>query len=123
MPGALLLQVPPVTASVRIVVEAWHTVKLPVIAAGNGFTVKIAVVVQPVGKVYVILVVPASIPDTTPPASIVATVVILLAHVPPAVASVSVVVRPWQTLSVPVMIEGSEFTVTIAVEMQPVPSV
>jgi len=37
----LLLHVPPVLASLSVVVEATHTFVLPVIATGNGLTVSI----------------------------------------------------------------------------------
>ena len=39
--GDALLQVPPAVASARVVVKPAHTVNVPVIAAGNGFTVTI----------------------------------------------------------------------------------
>ena len=47
MPGAVLLQIPPVTALLKEVVESTHTVGVPVIdpgIVGNGFTVTIFVV-------------------------------------------------------------------------------
>lgn len=47
----LLLHVPPVEALNRAVVNPVHTFVIPVIAAGNGFTVSIAVAMQPVGSV------------------------------------------------------------------------
>ena len=49
--GVALLHVPPAVASARVVVEAWHTVVVPVITAGNGLTVTVVVTKQPVGKV------------------------------------------------------------------------
>ena len=67
--------------------------------------------------------VPAAIPVTTPVPLIVAVPGALLAHVPPAEASVNDVVRPTHTVSVPVMDAGSGFTVTIPVVIQPVGSV
>jgi hypothetical protein len=45
-----LLQVPPVV-SVNKVVDPWHTLKVPVIAAGNALTVTTFVLVQPPGSV------------------------------------------------------------------------
>ena len=51
IPVALLLHVPPVVASVKAVVSPEHTFIVPVIDAGNGFMVTIAVVIQLVGKV------------------------------------------------------------------------
>lgn len=43
----------------------------------------------------------------------------LLAHVPPAVASDKVVVKPSHTLRVPVIGAGIGYTVTVAVAKQP----
>ena len=51
--------------------------------------------------------------------SIVAMPVLLLSHVPPAEASVSVVVRPVHTCIVPPIEAGNGFTVTVVVVMQP----
>ena len=47
----LLLQVPPDAASVKCVVNPRQTPRTPLIAPGNGFTVTIAIVIQPVGIV------------------------------------------------------------------------
>ena len=44
----LLLQVPPVEASVKAVVKPTHTLAVPVIAAGKGLTVTGVVIIQPV---------------------------------------------------------------------------
>src|SRR5437763_776971 len=97
----LLIHVPPAIASVKLVVDPVQTSSEPAIAAGNGFTVKTAVALQPVESVYAIVDVPASKPVATPlDDPIVATVVVPLVHVPPAVASVKLVVNPAQTLSV-----------------------
>ena len=41
--GALLLQVPPVVASVSVVVKPAHTVKVPAMATGGALTVTVAV--------------------------------------------------------------------------------
>ena len=66
--------------------------------------------------------VPAETPVTTPPALIVATPMDVLLHVPNAVASASVVVKPAHTVNVPVIAAGNGFTVTITllVFVQPV---
>lgn len=56
--------------------------------------------------------VPVTMPDVTPT---VATAVLLLAHVPPVTASLSVVVVPWQRLPAPAMAVGVRFTVIVAV--------
>ena len=51
IPDALLLHVPPLVASLKPVVNPWHTVKVPRIGVGKAFTVTTAVMMQPVGKV------------------------------------------------------------------------
>lgn len=47
----LLLHAPPLVVFVSAVVRPEHTVRVPVIAAGNGFTVNVVTALQPVGKV------------------------------------------------------------------------
>lgn len=46
VPGLLLLQVPPVVASLNVVELPTHTEVIPVIEAGNGFTVIVVVTEQ-----------------------------------------------------------------------------
>jgi hypothetical protein len=58
---------------------------------------------------------PVAIPDDDP---IVATVVLLLDHVPPALL-LTVVVSPAHTEAVPLMAAGIAFTVTVLVAKQP----
>jgi len=65
------------------------------------------------------LAVPAAMPVTMPAASMVAIAVLLLLHAPLVLVVLNVVVVPTQALSVPVMAEGSGFTVTILVSWQP----
>lgn len=67
--------------------------------------------------------VPAVRPLTTPAASMLATVVLLLFHVPSVVVLLSAVVLPAQTEVVPVIDAGNGSTVMLAVALQPVPSV
>ena len=127
IPVALLLQVPPPAASVKVVVNPEQTASVPSIAVGNGFTVATAVMMQSVGNVYVIVAVLVVI--TTPPVTrpvaepILAIPEALLLHVPPVVASLNVVVSPEQTLRVPSIAVGDGFTVTTAVTIQLVPIV
>lgn len=65
--------------------------------------------------------VPAVTPVIAPvAASAVATEGVLLPHVPPGVASVSVTVEPGHTCKLPPIADGSGSTVRIAVLMQPV---
>lgn len=64
---------------------------------------------------------PPAIPVTIPVLPTVAMPVLLLLHVPPTVASLSVVVDPAQTLNVPVIDATAVFTVIIFVAVpQPV---
>ena len=117
--AVLLLVHEPPPASVSAVVNPGHTFVVPVIDDGNGLTVTVVFVVQPVGKVYTMVDVPASpavtIPELVP---IVATDVLLLVQVPPP-AAVSAVVMPAQTVAVPVMADGKGFMVTVDVVLQP----
>ncbi len=65
--------------------------------------------------------VPAATPLATPVLEpIVATDVLLLAHVPPDELLFKVVVAPAQTFVVPVMLAGAGFTVNMALVEQPV---
>ena len=71
--------------------------------------------------------VPAETPVTTPVATpTVAKAGVALLQLPPAVASLSVVVEPMQTLVVPVIAAGNGLTTTVVVAatlIQPFPSV
>jgi hypothetical protein len=108
----LLVHVPGLDASVSVEVRPTHTFVVPPIAAGNAFTVIGVVTEQPVGIVYIILGVPADTPVTMPDeAPAVACPGLLLVHVPPTVASLSVVVWPTQTTGVPVVATGVWLTV------------
>ena len=118
----LAVQVPP-PASVNAVVKPTHTVRVPVMDAGSGFTVTTAVIIQPVAvNVYVIVAVPdAPVPVTRPvDEPTLAVPGALLLHTPPGVASLNEVVKPEQTASVPRIADGNGFTVTSAVIIQPV---
>ena len=64
---------------------------------------------------------PVSTPDGG--VSKAATKGLLILHAPPAVASVSVVVNPLQTVGVPRIEVGNELMVNTAVVIQPVPKV
>jgi len=109
------LHVPPGEASVSAVVPPEHITNVPLIAAGAGFTVTTAEAVQlPAVVVNVMSAVPAETPVTTPvPETTVATPVAPLLQVP-AMALVSVVVAPTQTVRVPLIVPGNGFTVTTA---------
>ena len=69
------------------------------------------------------VVVPALTPVTTPApdGAIVATAVLLLVQPPPPLPSIKVVVDPWHTKVVPVMVAGIAFTRTEMIFKHPVP--
>ena len=123
--GSLLAHVPPVTKSLNIVVEPSHTFGLPVIAAGNGFTLTTIVAAQPVVPVmvYEIVVVPTAMPVTRPAGLTLAVAGAVLLHVPPALASLSSVDNPTHTMGVPVIAAGAAYTFINAVTLQPLASV
>jgi hypothetical protein len=117
--GAAEVHVPPVVASDKFVKLPAHKLAVPVIASGTGFTVTCWVTKQPVPKVYVIVGVPAATPVTIPPATV-ASPGLLLVHVPPPGAELSVVFAPTHILAVPVITPGRPLTVTVVVTVQPV---
>jgi hypothetical protein len=79
-------------------------------------TVRTAVLIQPPGNVYVIVVLPTATPVATPVfRPMVAIAVLLLLHVPPASASDNEVVVPTQVFSVPLIAAGNGLMVTTAV--------
>jgi hypothetical protein len=119
-----LLHEPPVVALDRLVVPPIHTLAVPVIAAGAVLTVTSAEALQPVPAVVNdIIVVPLATPFTMPLVRpTVATLVLLLLHVPEAVL-VKVTEEPRHTLSEPMIPDGSALTVTIVDLEQPVASV
>jgi hypothetical protein len=108
----LLLHEPPLTASVRVIVDPGHTVAGPLMVPAEAPEVTVTVVVTaPHDSMYVIIVVPEVIPDTTPlPEPMVATEVLLLLQVPPDTLLLSVLVVPVHTVVVPV-IGDAVFTV------------
>ena len=118
---SLLLHAPPVTASLKVIVEDSHTVVVPVIepAFGNGLTVT-AVVATAVPQLlvteYDTFTLPAATPVTIPAELTVAIELLLLLHTPPVVASFNVVVADGQTVVVPVIVPapGNGLTVTAA---------
>jgi hypothetical protein len=102
MPGAELLHEPPDVPSESEVVPPTHMAEETLlIAAGNAFTVNDVVTVAP--AVYEMVTTPGLTPTTEPSVPIVATEVLLLVHVPPAVVSPNVVDVPTQAVIMPVM--------------------
>src|SRR5947208_3202258 len=111
IPAGLMLQVPPVEASVSVVHAPTHILKVPPIAAGRGVTVTILLEVQPPEpNEFIIVVVPAVIPVTTPVDEFtVPTAVTVLLHEPPPEDDVSVISCPTHTLFGPLIVPGPEF--------------
>jgi hypothetical protein len=120
VPGAALLQVPPVTALANVVARPAQTLLAPVIAGGVGLTTNGAETAQPVGNVNVMFREPAAIPVTIPVAApTVAKVGLLLLQVETPETSVSVVVPPTHTLVVPPIAAGKGLTRIPIVALQP----
>ena len=107
-----LLQAPPLVASLRAAVAPAHTCIVPVIAAGSGLTVTIAVAgLQPPANVYVITAVPGAAPVIAPVDDpVVAIAVLPLLQAPPVRVSANTVADPVHTSAVPVIAVGSGFT-------------
>jgi len=119
----LLLQVPPVEMSLKVVDAPEQIAVTPDIAGVAAFTVTIVEVEQP-REVNVItdvatLLLPETTPVTTPEEFTVAVPVLLLLHVPPVVVSPKAVVAPWHTFVMPVIDAGTGLTVTMVVRVQP----
>src|ERR1700733_7097950 len=98
-----------------------HILGVPVMA-DKAFTVIGKVEEQPVGNVYVIVVLPETpgSPVTTALAEpMVASPVLLLVHAPPEGVAFNVVVRVPQIVFAPVIAEGCGLTVAVTVVMQP----
>src|SRR5882762_4599051 len=101
---SLLLHAPLAVASLSDVVKPTQTVAVPDIAAGIGLMVTTVVDLQPVDNKYVIVAVPDPAPVTMPFVEpMVATDVLLLAHVPPGVVSFRLSVAATQTGVEPVI--------------------
>ncbi len=110
----LLLQVPPAGELEKIVVRPVHTVAVPVMSVGRGFTVTTCVLLQLPPSEWVMVVVPAAIPVTTPViASTVALAITLLLHVPPLLVLFKVIAEATHTLAGPVIAACCEITVTV----------
>jgi hypothetical protein len=122
--GLLLAHVPPGVAELSVAVLPGQALVVPVIASGAALTVTTDAVWQPVGSVYVIMLVPAARPLTIPVSEpMVATDNALLLHVPPSEVLLNVPVAPAHTLREPPIADGNGLTVTVSVVEQPVPIV
>lgn len=115
----LLLQAPPETELLNVIVLPTQTEVGPVIVPGSvdGLTVTFTVALvlpHPFVTVYEIVVVPVATPLTTPELLTVATDGVTLVHAPPDVLLARVTVAPWQTVVLPViaLTVGKSETVT-----------
>jgi hypothetical protein len=114
--GTELLHEPPGVPLVSVICEFWHTTPGPEIAVGGVFTVTTDVVIHPEGAVYVMVDVPELEPLTIPvDEPIVATVKLLLAHVPPKVALLRPDDEPTHTLNAPTIALGGLLTMSVIV--------
>lgn len=117
----LLLTHAPVPLELRTVLLPLQRESAPEILSGAAKTVTTVSVKQPPGAVYLMVLVPVATEPTTPVAApMVATAVLLLAHVPPDGDDANVAVLPRQIPVVPVMVVGKGLTVTTCVLKQPV---
>jgi hypothetical protein len=113
--------VPPVVALESVTELPLAKISTPLIDDTPLNTLKVVVREQPVESVYIILVVPRSCVVATPDDAIVATDVLELDHVPPAVALAKVIVLPRHMLfAANVMDAGSGFAVITLVTKHPV---
>ena len=121
IPVEPLVQVPPVTDSTSVVVDAEQKITgiEGVMTDGVPATLTISVTVQ-LPKVYDIIAILAATPLTTPPDDTVAMPVALLLQVPPEVASVNDSVVPLQIVADDGEIApGPEVTTTDSIAKQP----
>lgn len=115
-----LVHVPPAGVLVSDVALPSQTVKEPVIEVGNGLTVIVVVVRQPVGSVYVTTATPEEMPVTMPVEEPTETIEPVTPHVPPIEVDERLAVPPTQIAVLPpVIAAGSGLTVTIVDSEQP----
>src|SRR4051794_4508912 len=108
----------PLAPALSSVVLPTHKLLRPTMvpATGRAVTVSSVSVLQPVGSMYAIVVVPAARAVAVPlEAPMVATAGIPEVHAPPGVTSLNVVVPPGHICSEPLMPAGMGLTVTEAV--------
>ena len=113
--GTLLLHVPAGDASLNSVVAPTHTVAVPVMPDGGAMTETVAVTLQLPPSEYVMDAVPGVTPVISPVNRPTLTVVAVLVHEPPMIASLNVVVAPTHTVSLPPIGPGAGLTSTLVV--------
>jgi hypothetical protein len=125
MPAALAveLHVPP-GVLLSVIVAPAQTADGPVMDGGDWLTVTTVVVKQLPPNEYVTVAVPLAIPVIIPVVDPIEAVPLLVSvHVPPVAGLLSVAVVPVHTMPGPVITDGDELTVTVAVARQPVSNV
>lgn len=118
-----LTQPPPLGVLLSSVVLPVHTLSVPLMADGIGFTVTFVDTLQPLRSVYTAVHMPGPVPVMAPDELTVAMPGHGPAQVPPDGSALSVVPSPWQNDVVPDMEPGSGFTVTMVEVVQPLGSV
>jgi hypothetical protein len=112
----LLLQVPPIVASFKLLVAPTQALGVPVMAAGAVLTDTTVDARVPQPVVYLMVTLPVATPVTTPVVdTTVAIPLLVLLQVPPDAASVSVMVDPEQSGALPLMADGADLTVIAVV--------
>ena len=109
---------PPPGVDPKALVRPTQAFSVPVMAVGCAFTVTVAVVIHPVGSVYVMVPVPVSDVDAVtvavlPAPAIVMSGLLAVLQVPPVVEELTEVLAPSQIFILPVILFGFGFTVTI----------
>jgi len=118
----VLEYIPVVSASMTRKVSPQAHISLNLEGRGTPFTVNTMEAAQPLGIVYLIIVVPPTRPDTMPDVDpIVATDAVAEVHTPPVVRLPSVLPAPMHAYGVPVMFAGVGSTVTLAIALHPEP--
>jgi hypothetical protein len=116
--GLRLVHMPPIMASLNVVVKPWHKLDAPIIVVGNALTVTAVDAKQPVDNMYTTVATPGLTPVTAPVStSTVAIVVPLVLHVPPP-EPVNVVIWPTHTFAGAIA-PGKGTTVTVFIAAQP----
>jgi len=114
----LLLHVPPPTDAVKDALPPVHKADGPLMIPAVALTVMIVTATQPDPVLKVIVDVPGNSPETMPSVPTAATVVLLLAHVPPVIEADSDKLPPAHTDVEPVM-AGAALTVIVLNALHP----
>ena len=118
--GLLLVQVPPVEDSVKVMLAPTQTPVGPPIVpgTGNGFTLILWLATpdpQALVTVYLIFPLPAAIPVTLPDASTEVIAGVVVPQAPPVTDPVKVIEEPTQTLPGPEIVPADGVVITLTV--------